>query len=476
MHYISTRGESGPRTFEDILFEGFASDGGLFVPEHLPKVSLETLRTWRALDYAGLAFEVMHLFWPELPRDRLWRVVRDVYQPKLYPHGRDPLGPEEVTPVRKLRDDVGLLELANGPTLSFDDLSMAFLAEVFKAGCGRIEGERVLVGATTGDMGAACEYAFANVEGCRVVMLSPRRRMSPWQRAELYACTAPNVTNLAVDGTFDDCQDILHEMLRDAEFAKKHRLGAVNSLLWARIAAQIVYYFYGYLHGVETVGEEIVFVTPGGNFGNAYAGWCARAMGLPVLRLIVATNENDAFDRFMRTGVYAPRPSSETLSTSSPSTDISRAANLERFLFEVLGRKSSRVRELMAELDEKGKFELTQTEYAALRRSGVSSGTSDHPNRLEIIEQLWVEYQTLVDPHTADCIYSGTYLHPVGVPTLCLETVDAVKFPGIVRSATGQLPTEPEGFEGLLKAAERKIDVPADAAAVRALVEEMAGA
>ncbi len=454
MKYISTRGEATGRSFADILLEGFAPDAGLYVPESYPKVSLETLASWRALDYAGLAQEILHLFWSEIPRRDLWLTCRDIYQPAHFPHGSDKISALDVTPTKSLHDDITILELSNGPTLTFDDLSMAFLSEIYRRGLVKTEKPVTVLGATTGDMGASCEAAFGDLPGCRVVMLSPKGRMSAWQAAALYSTKAKNVENLVLDTTFDECQHLVNDILRDRAFVRENAIVPANSILWARIAAQVVCYFYGYLRVAHTVGDQIVFAVPGGNFGNAFAGWVAQKMGLPILRLIVATNENDAMDVFLRTGTYAPRPG-ETVATSSPSMDIARAANFERFLFEMLDRDGARVRELMGELDGKGSFTLTPEEFAKVRRSRVSSGTSRHANRLEVIEWVHVNFGMFVDPHTADALYCGMYLHPVGVPTVCFETVDPVKFPRVIEAATGEKPEVPEGFEGLLEAPQK---------------------
>lgn len=474
MQYISTRGEAPLQAFRDIIFEGYAPDGGLYVPAEFPKIDLQTLRTWKGMSYAALAVEILHLFAQSMPRHDLWRICSDAYQPSNFPHCRTPFGPEEVTPIKWLHDQVGLLELSNGPTMAFDDLAMGFLARLFDKF--HEPGKTLtLLGATTGDMGAAAEAAFGGHKDIRVVMLSPKGRMSQFQAAQLYSNTAPNVTNIEIDGTFDQCQDIVRSILEDREFAKAHGLGAINSVLWARIAVQIVYYFYGYLNAVERVGEEIVFAVPGGNFGNAYACWVARKMGLPIMKLIVCTNENDAMDEFLRTGRYCPKPSSETIATSSPSTDISRAASFERFLFDVLGRNGARVKELLAQLEEKGEFTLTPDEFRRVRMSGVVSGSSNHPNRLEVIEQMHIEFDTYIDPHTADALFSGIYLHPVGVKTLCVETAHAVKFPKMVRQATGQIVEPPEDLKDVFERKQIKIELPADEAAVRAELVRLAG-
>lgn len=471
MQYISTRGLRTDKTFGDLIFEGFAEDDGLYVPEAYPKISLDTIASWKSLDYATLAFEVLRLFWPEVERRELWTLCRDVFQPQFYPNGRDQISTSEVAPVTWLHDSVGLLELCNGPTLAFDDLSFPFLAKFWERRLGNLPEKLLLVGATTGDMGASCAHAFAGKENVRVVLLSPKDRLSRFQAAQLYGFEAENVVNLEVNATFDRCQDMVVEMLKDKAFAGEHHLGAVNAVLFSRIAVQIVYYFWAYLRAVEHVGDDVVFAVPAGNFGNAFAGFIAQKMGLPILRLIVATNENDAMDAFLRTGTYAPRKAEETVATSSPSMDISRAANFERFLFEILNRDGERVKILMKDLEEKGSLTLTPEEFAQVRRTRISSGTSNHANRLEIIESMNLEYDTLVDPHTADTLYSGIYLHPVGVPTICLETVHAVKFPKIIRQATGQDVPVPQGFEDVLsRPAVHVRSVPGDDAAVRGIV------
>ena len=475
MQYISTRGEAPLRTFRDIIFEGYAPDGGLYVPAEFPKIDLQTLKTWKGMSYSALAVEVLHLFAQSMPRPELWRICSDAYQPSNFPHCRTPFGAEEVTPIKWLHDQVGLLELSNGPTMAFDDLAMQFLSRLFDKF--HESGKTLtLLGATTGDMGAAAEAAFGGHRDIRVVMLSPKGRMSQFQAAQLYSNTDANVANIEIDGTFDQCQDIVRSILEDREFSAKLGLGAINSVLWARIAVQIVYYFYGYLRAVDYVGEDVVFAVPGGNFGNAYACWVARKMGLPIMKLIVCTNENDAMDEFLRTGRYCPKPSSETIATSSPSTDISRAASFERFLFDVLGRDGRRVKELLSDLASKGEFTLTPDEFRLVRRSGVVSGSSNHPNRLEVIEQMHIEFDTYIDPHTADALFSGIYLHPVGVKTLCVETAHAVKFPKMVRQATGQIVEPPEDFRDVFERRQVKTELPADEAAVRAEIERLAGA
>ncbi len=472
MEYVSTRGKAKERTFSDIAFEGFAEDNGLWVPKSIPKVNLQTLRTWKGLSYASLAFEILHLFAPEIPRKDMWRLCADAYDPSLYPYSRDIFNIDEVTPITWLHDNVGLLELSTGPTLAFDDISMKFLAGLFDMGLTDSH-PTTLLGATTGDMGISAEKAFGNHENIDVIMLSPRDRMSRFQAAQLFSNKDDNVTNIEIDGTFDDCQDIVTKILQDRAWSGERNIGAINSVLFARIATQVVYYFYGYLHAVDRVGEEICFVMPGGNFGNAYAGWLAKEMGLPIMRLIVGTNENDTMDAFLRTGHYAPRPSSETIATTSPSTDISRAASFERFLFEILKHDGARVAELMSELEEKGEFRLTHEELRSVRRSGVVSGSSNHANRLEIIESMHLEFDTYVDPHAADALFCGIYLHPVGIKTLVCETVQAVKFPKMVRQATGCTVPPPDELADIFEREQRSIKLPADEGLVRQQIDRI---
>lgn len=474
MKYISTRGQGTSLSFSDILFEGYAADGGLYVPAQFPKVDTHTLQTWRGLSYASLAFEVIRLFAEEIDKTELWRICADTYQSDNFEHTRHLFDNDEVVTLKWLHDQVGLLELSNGPSLAFDDIAMQFLARLFDAkfASGR---PRTLLGATTGDMGASAEAAFGGHKNIRVIMLSPKDRMSQFQAAQLYSNQDANVENIEINGTFDECQDIVRSILEDREYAQSRGLGAINSVLWARIVAQIVYYFYGYLKAVEHVGEDVVFAVPGGNFGNAYACWVAKQMGLPVMRLIVCTNENDAMDEFLRTGRYAPKPSNETIATSSPSTDISRAASFERFLFDVLGRDGERVKQLAHELETKGEFTLTPDEFRKVRMSGVVSGSSNHPNRLEVIEQMHLEYDTYVDPHTADALFSGIYLHPVGVKTICVETVQPVKFPRMVKQATGHVVPPPADFADVFDRPLRKVQLPACGAAVREEIDRMTG-
>ena len=446
MEYISTRGDVTPHSFTEIFFSAHAPDGGLWIPKRFPKVSSAQLLSWQGLDYASLAFEIFHLFAPELPRRELWRLCQKVYSDEIFTSQRNIFRSQQITPLHYLHDRVCLLELTNGPSLSFDDISMQFLAAFTRRFIPEEKRPDVLLGATSGDMGTAAEIAFAEFEGMDLVLVSPHQRMSFVQAAMLYGPKYSNVEHVVVEGSFDHCQKMVTDILKDQDFVRKHKLGALNNTLWSRIVAQVVYYFYGYFRAIEKMGEEVVYCVPAGNFGNAFAGWVAKRMGLPILMLRVATNENDCFDRFVRTGRYQPRSATETLKTSSPSTDISRAANLERFLYEVLGCDGQRVLRLMTRLDTEGGFRLTRRELATMNESIISSGSSNHSNRLEIIEATHLMDNVYIDPHTADAMFVGTYLRPVGVKTIVLETVHPVKFPALIKQVTGHEPPLPRGF------------------------------
>ncbi len=331
VRYVSTRGDATPRRFCEILLEGLAPDGGLYLPSRYPTVDSATLAGWRNLSYADLAVEVLSLYIDDIPADDLRAICARTYTAGVF-------GTEEIAPLRPLEPGVFVQALSNGPTLAFKDMAMQLLGQLFEYELAR-RGETLnILGATSGDTGSAAEYAMRGKHGVRVFMLSPSGRMSPFQQAQMFSLHDPNIHNLAVDGVFDDCQDIVKAVSADLDFKRSHRIGTVNSINWARLLAQVVYYFFGYFQATSDDGERVDFAVPSGNFGNICAGHVARMMGLPIHRLVLATNENDVLDEFFRTGVYRVRRSAETHETSSPSMDISKASNFERFVFDLLGR------------------------------------------------------------------------------------------------------------------------------------------
>jgi threonine synthase len=423
--YVSTRGGGTPQEFSDILLEGLAPDGGLYVPQSFPKADLAA---WRRLPYPELALAILSRFMDDVPD--LASIVKQTYTKEIF-------GSADITPVKTLKPGLHLLGLSNGPTLAFKDIALQLLGRLFEDVLGK-KGENLnILGATSGDTGSAAEHALRGRRGIQVFMLSPQGRMSAFQRAQMYSLQDPNIHNLAVKGAFDDCQDIVKRVNADAAFKARHRIGAVNSINWARIAAQVVYYFKGYFALTRSDGEQVSFAVPSGNFGNIYAGHVARAMGLPI-RLILASNENDVLDEFFRTGTYRVRKSAQA--TSSPSMDISKASNFERYVYGLAGPQ--RVRQLWKELDAAGEFRLPPP-------FDIVSGRSTHADRIEVIRKIFKDFGVMVDPHTADGIKVGLEHAGPGEPLVCLETALPVKFADTLREALGREPGRPPAFDGL---------------------------
>uniref|UniRef100_UPI0025830E55 threonine synthase n=1 Tax=Diaphorobacter sp. TaxID=1934310 RepID=UPI0025830E55 len=346
MLYLSTRGHPDRKHFCDILLEGLAPDGGLYLPERYPQISdaeLTALRTaYHTQGYAELAFRILSLYIDDIPPADLKRLCEKTYTAEVF-------GTGEIVPLRHLEDGLWIEALSNGPTLAFKDMAMQLLGNLFEYELARRGEQLNILGATSGDTGSAAEYAMRGKQGVRVFMTSPHGRMSPFQQAQMFSLQDANIHNLAIEGVFDDCQDIVKAVSNDHAFKAQYKIGTVNSINWARLLAQVVYYFAGYIQATETNGQKVSFTVPSGNFGNICAGHVARQMGLPIDRLIVATNENDVLDEFFRTGAYRVRGSAQTYETSSPSMDISKASNFERFVFDLLGRNAERTRQLFAE-------------------------------------------------------------------------------------------------------------------------------
>ena len=430
MLYVSTRGGGKPQRFSGILLEGLAPDGGLYVPERYPPADL---KAWRSLPYVDLAKAILREFMDDVPQ--LDALVERTYTARIF-------GSDEITPLKTLEPGLHLLALSNGPTAAFKDVALQLLGNLF-------EGKQLkILGATSGDTGTAAEYALRGKQGIHVFMLSPHKRMTPFQRAQMFSLQDRNVHNLAVKGVFDDCQDLVKKVNADAAFKERHRIGAVNSINWARVAAQVVYYFKGYFAATRSDNEQVSFAVPSGNFGNVYAGYVARCMGLPIRRLIVAANENDVLDEFFRTGRYRVRKKAKK--TSSPSMDISKASNFERYVYDLVGRDGVRVKDLWRRLDAEGEFDLANSPYwTRVAQSGFVSGKSTHADRLATIRMLHKKYEVMIDPHTADGVKVGLSYREPGVPLLCLETALPVKFAETIREALGREPQRPAEFIGL---------------------------
>jgi threonine synthase len=472
MKYLSTRGHAGSKHFCEILLEGLAPDGGLYLPEHYPKLTSNDLanlrRIWNEKGYADLAFAILSLYIDDIPPADLLALCRKTYTKAVY-------GTEAIVPVKKLGNSIYLEALSNGPTLAFKDMAMQLLGNLFEYELAR-RGETLnIFGATSGDTGSAAEYAMRGKKGVRVFMTSPAGRMSPFQQAQMFSLMDENIHNIAIEGVFDDCQDLVKAVSNDAAFKAKYKIGTVNSINWARLLAQVVYYFAGYFQATTVDSEKISFTVPSGNFGNVCAGHVARMMGLPIETLIVATNENDVLDEFFKTGVYRVRGTSDTHETSSPSMDISKASNFERFVFDMLGRDGARVNTLFGEqLSKTGMFDLSADIAVARAQYGFSSGRSTHAHRLATIKSTYQAHGVMIDTHTADGVkVAKEYLaaHPtISAPMIVLETALPIKFASTIVEALGVEPTRPAQFEGIEALPKRVVNMPADVAMVKAYI------
>ena len=475
MNYLSTRGDKTPQKFCEILLEGLAPDGGLYLPETYPQVDASTLEKWRPLPYADLAFEILSLYIDDIPAADLKAICRKTYTAAVF-------GTKEIVPLRPLEAGLYLEALSNGPTLAFKDLAMQLLGNLFEYELARRGEELNILGATSGDTGSAAEYAMRGKKGVRVFMTSPKGRMSAFQQAQMFSLQDKNIHNIAIEGVFDDCQDIVKAVSNDLEFKRKYKIGTVNSINWARLMAQVVYYFAGYFYATSastgsarTEIKKVSFAVPSGNFGNVCAGHVARMMGLPIDKLVVATNENDVLDEFFRTGVYRVRSSADTHETSSPSMDISKASNFERFVFDLLGRDGDKTKSLFHDqLSQCGSFDLSgDAAFAdAATRYGFASGKSTHDDRIDTILDTYMRFDSIIDTHTADGVkVARQHLQP-GVPMIVLETALPIKFAETIEEAIGIPPPRPEKFEGIEALPKRVVNLPADAAAIKRYIAD----
>ncbi len=470
MRYISTRGNPERRQFCEILLEGLAPDGGLYMPEAYPRITPADLDRLRSIyqneGYAALAYALLSLYIDDIPAADLKALCAQVYTEKVF-------GTPQIVPVKRLDDGLYLQALSNGPTLAFKDMAMQLLGALFEYELARRGQTLNILGATSGDTGSAAEYAMRGKRGVRVFMLSPHGRMSAFQQAQMFSLQDPNIHNIAIEGVFDDCQDIVKAVSNDLAFKQRYRIGTVNSINWARLLAQVVYYFAGYFQATSSNQEMVSFTVPSGNFGNICAGHVARMMGLPIARLICATNENNVLDEFFRTGTYRVRKSAETYETSSPSMDISKASNFERFVFDLLGRDTARVKQLFGhDIERSGSFTLTADELAAIGGFGFASGHSTHTDRLHTIRQTYHTLHTMVDTHTADGLKVAREHQQAGVPMVVLETALPVKFASTIQEALGCEPPRPVALEGIENLPKRVKIMPADVALVKNYIEQ----
>ena len=491
MHYISTRGQSPKARFSDILLAGLAPDGGLYLPETYPQVSKEQLKAWRQLSYADLAFEILSLYTDDIPAEDLRALCHKTYQSEVFGNMDPTHAPyypidgtvSDITPLTWLepgfsrsrtKPDAGiaLLGLSNGPTLAFKDIALQLVGNLFEYVLDKRGDTLTILGATSGDTGSAAEYALRGKKGIEVFMLSPfNAGMSAFQAAQMYSLTDDNIHNVAIHGMFDDAQDIVKAISGDAEFKNQYRIGAVNSINWARIVAQVVYYFKAYLAATENEEDEVSFIIPSGNFGNACAGHIAHMMGLPIDNLVVATNENDVLVEFFKTGRYAPRKKARI--TSSPSMDITKASNFERFVYDMVGRNSTITHELFESLATSGEFNLSAN-LAASKYRFLTEQSSD-AERMQAIELVYEKHKLLIDPHTADAYVAfGKLVNDdwLGGVLIILETAQACKFDQFVYDATGAEAVRPEALRNVEDLPQRVTVIHPEVSEVKRLIRE----
>ncbi|MEO6117643.1 MAG: threonine synthase [Methylotenera sp.] len=471
MKYISTRGQSPALSFSEILLGGLAPDGGLYLPESYPQFTDADLTAMRGMSYADLAFAILSRLIDDIPAADLKTIIDKTYRADVYAYTRPSQNAADITPTVKLENNLYLLSLSNGPTLAFKDMAMQLLGNLFEYVLAKTGKTTNILGATSGDTGSAAEYAMRGKKGIRVFMLSPHKKMSRFQTAQMFSLQDENIYNIAVNGVFDDCQDMVKAVSNDAAFKEQYKIGAVNSINWGRIIAQVVYYFKGYFavtqnNGQKANAQKVSFSVPSGNFGNVCAGHIARMMGLPIDKLVVATNENDVLDEFFKTGEYRPRGSANTYHTSSPSMDISKASNFERFVFDLVGRDSEKVRELWGSVDNGGAFDIKQL-MPKLADYGFVSGSSNHANRMQTIREAQSKYAVTIDTHTADGLKVALEYRDADVPMVVLETALPAKFEDAIVEALGSAPERPAALNGIESLPQRFDVMEFDTAAIK---------
>ena len=449
MEYVSTRGLAPPLGFSDVLMAGLARDGGLYVPAAWPSFPPAFIASFAGRPYAEVAFEVIRPFLGgEIPDSALRAMCRDAYA------GFDD---PAVAPLVKLGPDSYVLELFHGPTLAFKDVAMQLLARLMDHVLARRGGRITIVGATSGDTGAAAIEAFRGRASIDVFILFPENRVSPFQQRQMTTVADANVHAIAVKGTFDDCQALLKGMFNNAAFRDTVALSGVNSINWARILGQIVYYFTAAV-ALGAPEKRVSFTVPTGNFGDIFAGYVAKRMGLPIETLVVATNVNDILARTLASGRYDVRG---VTATSSPSMDIQVSSNFERLLFEAYGRDAAAVRALMDSLAATGSFTIAEAALANIRRD-FSAGRADEAEVAETIRRTHAQTGFLADPHTAVGLAVASRFARPGVPMVTLATAHPAKFPAAVAAASGVEPQLPAGFGDILNKSERFVTLAND--------------
>ena len=460
--YVSTRGEAPELGFEDVLLTGLARDGGLYVPSEWPRISADELRSLRGSDYGGVAYRVMAPYvGGEIAEDDLRRMIADAY---------GSFGHAAVTPLKQLFANQWLLELFHGPTLAFKDVAMQLLVRLMDRALARRGARSTIVGATSGDTGGAAIEAFKSSVYASIFILHPKGKVSDVQRRQMTTVLSPQVHNIALEGTFDDCQAIVKALFNDHRFRDRVALAGVNSINWARIMAQMVYYFAAAL-ALGAPERHVSFTVPTGNFGDIFAGFAAKRMGLPIDRLVIATNENDILDRTLKTGRYEVK---DVKPSSSPSMDIQVSSNFERLVFEATGRDGTMVRRLMNQLAQSGAFTLDEKALAAIRAE-FDSGATSMAAAARTIAATYAKTGELVDPHTAVGLAVAETLAQQDPPMVTLATAHPAKFPDAVREAAGVTPGLPPRLANLMMAEERMSVLPNDPEEIKAFILKRTG-
>lgn len=460
MKYISTRGGIAPVSFRDAVMMGLATDGGLLLPESIPSLEPSTLHAWKQLSYQELAFEIISLYADDIPPADLKILIDRSYATFSHP---------EITPLVE-KNGVEILELFHGPTLAFKDVALQLLGNLFEYLL-KGSGEKLnIVGATSGDTGSAAIHGVRGKENINIFILHPLGKTSPIQALQMTTVTDANVHNIAARGTFDDCQNIVKTLFNDLEFKKEYSLGAVNSINWARVLAQVVYYFYAWFRVPETGYKQVVFSVPTGNFGDIFAGYVAKRMGLPIEKLLLATNENNILSRFINQGDYSL---GSVVSTVSPSMDIQLASNFERYLYYLYDQNPARVRSAFEELAAKGRITFSDQEMERVRSEFLSLSVNQEET-LSIITQFHRETGYLLDPHTAVGVYAAKKLVPSDWRSICLATAHPAKFGEAVERATGIPPALPPSLQGIENLPSRCETMDADLEQIKRFVKEKA--
>lgn len=465
---ISTRGHKVRYSFSDAIIEGLAPDGGLLVPEQYPKFSMDDLKEMRELEYKDLAFRVLKRFSSGIPDDKLLDIINKTYNEKNF-------GSDSIVRLYKIERNFYTEDLSNGPAQAFKDIALQFLGNTWEYELARRNSFLNFFGASSGDTVSSAEEAIRSRSRMTIAMLTPFEMMSLFQTAQAYSIVDPNVLNIALNGPFDTCQDIVKVINEDLEFKQRYRLGAVNSINWGRVAAQIIYYFKGYFDATTSLDQQVDFAVPTGNFGDIFAGYVAKKMGLPIRRLILATNENNVLDVFFKNGIYRPVKREDVIATSSPSMDISKASNLERYLFDITGRNTSLLADWMNQLRTQGFLDLSDTFYfKAMKNSGIVSGTSTHKDRIGIIREIEADRGLIVDPHTADGIKVGIDYRDLDTPLICLSTAKPLKFEATIEEALGYVPERPMRFRGLEQKEQKYVRMDPDVEKIKELIAKHA--